>query len=544
MIAQFVTLAGGVGLFLIGLGLMTEAMRAAIGARAHDLLERVSARRLPALGAGFGLAGLMQSSTATSVIALGLVGAGLLEFRHAVPVLFGANLGSLVNGWLVALLGFRGGLLLLAPVLVLLGALAGIYGRGTLARWGRGLSGLGLLFMGLAAMRSALPGLIEDAVLPGAGGLTGRLELAAIGLGATLVTQSANATIAGAMVMLAAGSVDLAQAAHLMLGAELGKTSPALIAGFAGSARMRRAGLAHAGYNLVLVTLGFLVVLPLAVAPLEALMPALGAPVTLMLLRTLAQIVTVAVLLPLSDRFAALLVRLSPAPAGLDAALDPALVRDAEAGTRAAHVTARRLSAEMFGALAAALAPRPDMTALETLPDRIDEPLEELGRFLQRLRPREDQPEAAQRLVALFHALDHLERLYKRCRQIERIRNARALPEFRRELLALGNVLADAAEDARAAPAGGPRPALLIRLERITRRARRRASRLRDEVLASAGAAGAQAELLRSRLLALTDAIRWGARTAERSHRIVRYLALSAPGGAEPVPEEPEEFDY
>jgi phosphate:Na+ symporter len=161
MIPDLMQAAGGIGLFLLGMLLLTDGLRAR---RRPAAPGSCGVHQKPADGAATGAAttALIQSSSATTMIAIGLVGAGLLTFPHALGIIFGANIGTTVTGWLVAALGFKFKLGLAAMPLALAGVVLRIFASGRLAQLGMGIAGFALLFIGIDMMQAGLAALEGD----------------------------------------------------------------------------------------------------------------------------------------------------------------------------------------------------------------------------------------------------------------------------------------------------------------------------------------------------------------------------------------------
>jgi phosphate:Na+ symporter len=188
---------------------MTEALRQLSGGQTRAVPARFT--RTPLRGALSGMltTAVVQSSSAATVTAVGFVGAGLIGFPQAVGVIIDANLGTTITGWMVVLLGFKLKLRLATLPVLLTGALQRVRARGTAARVGAVLVGLGLLFLGLEMMTQALRGFSgfpTPATLP-PDTWPGRGLLVAIGIAATLVTQSSSAGVATTLALLGAGSI-------------------------------------------------------------------------------------------------------------------------------------------------------------------------------------------------------------------------------------------------------------------------------------------------------------------------------------------------
>src|SRR5690606_13279944 len=140
---------GGIGLFLLGMVLLTDGLKAVAGDALRRALERSVRGRLSAVASGTAVTVLVQSSSATTLATIGFVSAGLLAFPRAVGVLLGASLGTTSTGWLVSLLGLKLSVTALALPLVASGALLRLLGRERWAAGGLAMAGFGLIFVGI-----------------------------------------------------------------------------------------------------------------------------------------------------------------------------------------------------------------------------------------------------------------------------------------------------------------------------------------------------------------------------------------------------------
>ena len=181
----FLTTIGGFGLFLFGMALMVSGLRKLAGDRLHTWL--VSATRTPLTGTltGAGVTAVIQSSSATTIATVGFVGAGLLTFPQALGVVFGANIGTTITGWIVALLGLKLKLTSAALPLMLLAAILYLMkNRPSLRGTGKALAGFALVFMGIGFLQEGLAGARDwiDLTAFDAQGLSGRFVLFLIGI--------------------------------------------------------------------------------------------------------------------------------------------------------------------------------------------------------------------------------------------------------------------------------------------------------------------------------------------------------------------------
>jgi len=239
---------GGIGLFLLGMILMTDGLKTAAGNALRKALARFTGGPLSALLSGATLTALVQSSSATTLATIGFVSAGILTFEQAVGVVFGANLGTTSTGWLVSLLGFKVSIAAFALPMVGAGALANLLGRGRWRAAGLAVAGFGLIFVGIDQLQVGMAGLatrLDPSMLPG-DNLAGRLALVGLGVLMTVVMQSSSAAVATTLAALHAGTIGLDHAAALVIGQNVGTTVTAGLAAIGASTAARRTALAHA----------------------------------------------------------------------------------------------------------------------------------------------------------------------------------------------------------------------------------------------------------------------------------------------------------
>ena len=528
MTAQLLAVAGGVGLFLYGMTAMTDALRALAGPALRRWLGRVT--RTPASGAAAGAlaTAVVQSSSATALMAVGFAGAGLLTFPQALGVVFGANLGTTATGWIVALLGFKLELGAAALPLMFLGALGATFGEGALRQAGRALAGFSLLFIGIGLLQEGMAG-VEGALSPERfppDTLLGRLTLIGLGAGITVITQSSSAGVAAALAAIGAGSISFEQGAAMVIGMDIGTTLKSLLAVIGGSTAMRRTGLAHVVYNLITAVFALAILDPFTAAA-EALAGdgTVGDPqIALVAFHSTFNGLGVVLALPFAGPFARLIERLAPdRPPRLAARLDPGLLADPDGAAEAACDTAATLRDALADAVAAALTGR-----RRRVDPRVIEEAETAAALARDYAERIEAGSATARArrIAALHALDHVDRLAARARQAERLD---ALRDDRR-LRRLARLLA--------AGLGGKRADALW-LDRLRGLMRRRRRGYRETMLQEAADGRIDVELALDR----TDAMRWLHRTSYHLWRIAARLAPdAAPARAETTLEAREDL--
>jgi len=218
-------LIGGVGLFLLGMMLMTDGLKVAAGQSLKQLLERGTGTAVHGLLSGALLTALVQSSSAVTVAAIGFVNAGMLTLERSVWVVFGSNIGTTMTGWLVALVGFKIKIALFALPAIGVGMVLKLTGGDTRrGAVGLALAGFGLFFVGVSVLKDAFEGVAQTIDISGlyAEGLAGVLIFVGIGFLMTLLTQSSSAALSIALAAAAGNLVALEPAAAMVIGANIG----------------------------------------------------------------------------------------------------------------------------------------------------------------------------------------------------------------------------------------------------------------------------------------------------------------------------------
>ena len=306
-------LAGGIGLFLLGMWLMTDGLKLAAGPALERILARSTGTRLRGLASGTLITALVQSSSAVTVATIGFVNAGLLTLGQALWVLFGTNVGTTMTGWLVAIAGVDFKIEALALPMIGVGMVLHFTGggrrRGAL---GMALAGFGVLFLGIDVLRDTFTGLGSQMALPGGSGVLGVLAHVGAGAVLTVLMQSSSAALAVALTAAQGGLLTIHDAAAVVIGANIGTTVKALLAALGATPNARRAAAAHVMFNLLTGAVALLL-LPWLIDAIEWLRQLLeldAAPaVTLALFHTVFNVLGVVLMWPLAGRLAEFLAR-------------------------------------------------------------------------------------------------------------------------------------------------------------------------------------------------------------------------------------------
>ncbi len=517
MANQLFYVFGGIGMFLMGMKVMTAALREAAGTGLQAILTRFTTTPLMGVFSGGLTTAAIQSSSATTVMTVGFVGAGLLTMPQALGVIYGANIGTTATGWLVSLLGFKLKLGTIAMALLFPASLLDLLGRGGWARAGRMVAGLCLLLIGLDLMQVGMKdvsGILHPDMLP-SGSVLGLMALAVLGAGLTVLMQSSSAAMALALVMIQSGAISLTQAIAIVAGMNIGTTCTALLAALGGSLPMRQTALANLLFNIATS----LLVIPVMLFGLPALQQVAqqsSEMTAILLFHTGFNLVGAMIFLPFTGQFADFISWLLPESRreGL-VHLDRALLSDPTVALLAVQAALEGLTRRVYGAMAAALQEPADFRGLAALaPCR--EGLAEVEVFLADIRLMADDAKREAGLSALLHQTDHLARLLERLSQTGRIAVLNEDPLLRRPALVTGAALGRLAE-------GPSRDGEQGRLQRIARLVGQRKDRHRRGLLL-----GEHAGIFDlAEVFAHTDAMRWLSRCLHHLERLEHYRAAT-----------------
>ncbi len=250
------TLAGALGMFLYGMSLMSTGLQKAAGTGLRKLLASITSNPFKGVLTGLGVTAAIQSSSATTVMVVGFVNAGLLTLTQAIGVIMGANIGTTMTAWIIAVFGFKADISALAVPLMALGFIFSVSKKDKLRNISELIIGFSLLFLGLSLMKSSVPDLrqtpeVLEFITSWSGhGFASVLLFLALGTVLTLILQSSSATVALTLIMLNMGWIQFDMAAAMVLGENIGTTITANIAAAVGSVNAKRAALAHTVFNL------------------------------------------------------------------------------------------------------------------------------------------------------------------------------------------------------------------------------------------------------------------------------------------------------
>lgn len=512
-------LLGGIGLFLLGMALLSDGLIGFAGAALRRALLRFTGTPWRAFMSGALTTILIQSSTATTVTLIGFVSAGLIAYSQAIGVVIGASLGTTATGWFVAGLGLKINLGYYTLPLIGVGAFMRLLGRGRWRHLGLAFAGFGMLFLGLSGMQEGMQGLsdaIDLKALPGEGPwahLGGMLA----GVLLTTILQSSTAAVATTLTALHAGTIAFEQAASVVVGAAIGTTLTGALVTIGGTVAAKRTALAHILFNLGSGLVAILL-LPVFLGLLGWLNEHAGlepGAMSLAVFHTLFITVGVALFMPVVDRFERLVARLLP-----ERRHDP--IRHLDASALGVPAVALEASQRTLESIAHQLVELQRMLLKEPLTDTArarlkdaNDGLHEALQFIARLPPLDDDPGLHGRRVAQLHTIDHL------LRWAGRLHNGPD-PAIYQDQDAVAGVL-ERMEKILALVhdgiSGRVPPDWITELQGHGDALAREVQAVRGHVLESGGDEGGV-----SRALQLTDALRALGRSAAHVERVCHYL--------------------
>lgn len=252
LIGSLIWLLAGIGVFIVGMNFMSEALEKSAGERMKKLLGRISNNRFSGVGIGAGVTAIIQSSSATSVMVIGLVNAGVMTLMQATPIIMGANIGTTITGVLVALKNDYFNMLMY--LFAFAGVMMGFFKKEKIKVAGLLLSGLGLVFVGLNVMSSeqAFGNPLIETMFQGIFSVIDfPLLLILIGTIFTALIQSSSAATGIVITMVGTGVLSLDLALFIILGANIGTCVTALLASVGANANAKRVALIHFTFNVI-----------------------------------------------------------------------------------------------------------------------------------------------------------------------------------------------------------------------------------------------------------------------------------------------------
>jgi phosphate:Na+ symporter len=327
-LADILRLIGSLGLFLYGMKLMSEALQQAAGDKMRTILAAMTSNRVKGVMTGVLITALIQSSSATTVMVVSFVNAGLLSLVESIGVIMGANIGTTVTAWLISLLGFKVSMSAISLPLIGLGLPFLFSQNRSKKNWGELIMGFALLFIGLEFLKTSMPDIKSNPEILNF--LTNYTDMGFIssllflGLGTilTILIQSSSATMALTLVMCSSGWISFEMAAAMVLGENIGTTITANLAAMIANTSAKRAARAHLIFN-VFGVIWMLLILPYYLKGIawmnmnilgggDPFVTASAVPISLSLFHTVFNIMNVVILIWFANFIVKIVTKLVP----------------------------------------------------------------------------------------------------------------------------------------------------------------------------------------------------------------------------------------
>ena len=273
-IFELLKLIGALGFFIYGMKVMSDGLQKAGGSKMRQILGGMTSNRYFGVLTGFLITALLQSSSATTVMTVSFVNAGLLTLVESAGVMMGANIGTTITAWIISILGFKVKMSAIALPIIAFG-MPMMFARKTKTKnWGEFLVGFALLFIGLSELKNAVPDIKNNPevlnFLAGFADISFLSRLMFVGVGTllTIVVQSSTAAMALTLVLCNTGVIPFEVAAAMVLGENIGTTITAELASLVGNVHAKRSARIHSMFNIVGVT-WMLILMPYALDIVE-----------------------------------------------------------------------------------------------------------------------------------------------------------------------------------------------------------------------------------------------------------------------------------
>jgi phosphate:Na+ symporter len=259
-IGAILQILGSLAFFIFGMKMMSEGIQRAAGSQLRSILRTMTKNRYLGVFTGFLVTALVQSSSASTVMTVSFVNAGLLSLVESAGVMMGANIGTTITGWLISILGFRIKLSAYSIPLFAIGLPMLFSRRMKLKYWGEFIIGFAILFMGLSFLKEAVPDLkgnteaLDWLKAFTEYGFFSRVFFVLVGAMVTIIVQSSSAAMAVTLTMCAQGWLPFEVAAAMILGENIGTTITAELASIVGNTNAKRSARIHSMFNIVGVT--------------------------------------------------------------------------------------------------------------------------------------------------------------------------------------------------------------------------------------------------------------------------------------------------
>jgi len=279
-IGNVIQILGSLAFFIFGMKMMSEGIQRAAGKQLREILRSMTKNRFLGVLTGFLITALVQSSSATTVMTVSFVNAGLLSLLESAGVMMGANIGTTITGWLVSILGFKVKLAAYSIPMFAVGVPMLFSRKSRIKYWGEFIIGFAILFLGLSELKGAVPNIKQNPEVLAflqqfsESGIWSRLLFVFVGTLLTIIVQSSSAAMAITLTMCSQGWLPFDIAAAMILGENIGTTITAELASIVGNTASKRSARIHSLFNVIGVT-WMVIILPFFLPQLTKLLTAL-----------------------------------------------------------------------------------------------------------------------------------------------------------------------------------------------------------------------------------------------------------------------------
>jgi len=438
-IGDFLSLLGSLALFLYGMKLMSEGIQKAAGDGFQRILSSMTRNRVFGVLTGFLITGIVQSSSATTVMTVSFVNAGLLTLTESAGIMMGANIGTTVTAWFLAILGFKVKLGAIAIPILAIGVPMLFFKRSKWRFWGETIIGFALLFYGLTLLKGAVPDIKHNPELVSFvqdftdWGYFSYLLFILIGGLLTVIIQSSSATMALTLVMTAQGWISFEIAAAMVLGENIGTTITAELASLAANVYAKRSAKIHTLFNVVGVG-WMIIVFPFflqGVAMINGFDSVLALdedpgsiPVALSTFHTLFNLINVLIMINFVPYFVKLATKLVKSKGGEDEEFHLEYIKSNIITPQISAMEARNEIArmgkyvtKMMGQLDALMSEKDELkrdklmkklTKYEEVSDRLEEEVSEFLAKMSKVEQSRQSSDEVQMMLGLIHDLENI----------------------------------------------------------------------------------------------------------------------------------------
>ncbi|MBP7735880.1 MAG: Na/Pi cotransporter family protein [Spirochaetes bacterium] len=513
---------GGIGLFILGMILMTEGMKSLAGDTLRRTLSRFTGGTVSSILSGACITAMLQSSHATIITTIGFVSSGLITFHQSLGIILGAHLGTTSTGWIVSLLGMKLKLGIVALPIVGFGAILRLLGKEKIAIAGMVMAGFGLIFFGIDVLQDGMKSLsayIDLKDFAGTG-LGNRFLLVGVGIVMTIIMQASSAAVATTMAALNTGAIDLAQGAALVIGQNIGTTITAAIAAMGATPSAKRTAIAHILFNVITGIVAF-IILPFFISFIQYIIHTFGVmdnTITLAGFHSAFNLLGICIILPFLGFFSRFLTKIIPDRGPyLTRYLDNSIRNVPTVAVETVRRTIIDITIATIDVVRIMIENEKISPVVKSRLRDVGKALNETRRFLAQIRSLKGASSAyGSHLMAIMHALDHVDQLIIACWEFEKL----STMHNDHQLNHLALTLSEDVGPVLVMLEGLKKKESVVEMEKTSHYMKELREKQREEILARTAAGTIDADTAIRQI----EAIRWLDRVTYRIFRALYYL--------------------